>query len=288
MTRQQTFKRRVRGRMAKTGESYTTARRQLLARTGGLFEELSADEPLQREAPAPASSADARRQQLLDKRRAWVRETTGRAMDAWIAILDQAEARGLPYNDIWRWLADAGHLAEGGLREAIVITYEQQIGRREIGQSCYGDYPANVNKALKGTMDDVLQRWLDLVGNKRTFNGADTVSEPSVTTTEKFRYWRAKLADGTRVTVTIWRMPDGRVSLGVQHRTFPDRTTADACKAYWKEFMAPLTPRRISEELKAKRVRFAQPPVQMFFGWWALFPHPDGNRYESARTVGPV
>jgi len=96
MTRQQPFKRRVRGRMAKTRESYTTARRQLLARTGGLFEGLAADEPLQRKASTPASSADALRQQLLDRRRAWVQETTGRAMDAWIAILDQAGARELP------------------------------------------------------------------------------------------------------------------------------------------------------------------------------------------------
>ncbi len=31
MTQQKTFKRRVRARMAKTGESYTAARRQLLA-----------------------------------------------------------------------------------------------------------------------------------------------------------------------------------------------------------------------------------------------------------------
>lgn len=100
MTRQQTVKRRVRGRMARTGESYTTARRQLLARTGDLFEELSADEPLQREARPPSSSADARRQQLLDRRRAWVQEATGRAMDAWIAMLDQAGARELPHNDI--------------------------------------------------------------------------------------------------------------------------------------------------------------------------------------------
>src|SRR5215472_16513452 len=84
-------------------------------------------------------------------------------MDAWLAILDQAGARELPHNDIWRWLADAGHVAEGGLREAIVITYEQQIGRREMGQSCYGDYPANMKKVLKGTMDDALQRWLELV-----------------------------------------------------------------------------------------------------------------------------
>ena len=31
MTRQRTFKRRVRARMAKTGESYTAARRMLIA-----------------------------------------------------------------------------------------------------------------------------------------------------------------------------------------------------------------------------------------------------------------
>jgi len=136
-------------------------------------------------------------------------------------------------------------VAGGGVREAIVITYEQQIGRREVGQSCYGDYPANVSKVLKGTMDDVLRRWLELIGDTRTPNGADMESEPSVSSTEKFRYWRAKLTDGTRVTVIIWRMPDGRVSLGVQHRAFPDRTAAGACKAYWKAFLAPLTPGRI-------------------------------------------
>jgi len=88
-------------------------------------------------------------------------------MDDWIAILDQAGARELPHNDIWRWLADAGHVAEGSIREAIVIAYEQQIGPREMRQSRYGDYPANVSKALKGTMDDVLQRWLELVGDIR-------------------------------------------------------------------------------------------------------------------------
>src|SRR5262249_59504989 len=86
---------------------------------GGVWEGVGGGEPLQREAQAPASSADARRQNLLERRRAWVQETTGRAMDAWIAILDQAGARELPHNDIWRWLADAGHVAEGSLREGV-------------------------------------------------------------------------------------------------------------------------------------------------------------------------
>jgi hypothetical protein len=50
-----------------------------------------------------------------------------------------------------------------------------------------------------------------------------------------------------QVNVTIYRMPDGRVSLGVQHRAFPDRAAADTSKAYWKAFLAPLTPGRATQ-----------------------------------------
>jgi hypothetical protein len=240
MTRQQTFKRRVRDRMAKTGESYTTARRQLLASAGDLFDEPREDSSAPTTA-APPSAAQRARRQLLERRRAWVGEATGRQMDEWIRLLDQAGARDLTHNQIWRWLAEAGEVADGSLREAITITYEQEIGRREMGQSCEGDYPASVSRPLKATVDEVLQRWLELIGGTRSFNGAKLVAEPSVSATEKFRYWRAKLTDGTRVTVTIWRMPDGRASLGIQQRAFPDRASADASKAYWKQFLAPLT-----------------------------------------------
>jgi hypothetical protein len=227
MTRHQTFKRRVRARMARTGESYTTARRQLLAPASHPFDGPPADEGLR---------------QLLDRRRAWVQRVTGRAMDDWISILDRAGARAMGYWDLWRWLADSGHLAESGLRAAVVLTYEQHIGRRQVGQSCDGDYPVHVSRTLRGTMDDVLRRWLEHVGDGRTFNGANVVAGPAVSTTERFRYWRARLADGTRVSATIWKRPDGRISLGVQHRAFPDRAAAEACRAYWKEFLAPLKP----------------------------------------------
>jgi predicted enzyme related to lactoylglutathione lyase len=32
-------------------------------------------------------------------------------------------------------------------------------------------------------------------------------------------------------------------------------------------------------QLTARGVTFVQPPTQMFFGWWALFCDPDGNRF---------
>ena len=36
---------------------------------------------------------------------------------------------------------------------------------------------------------------------------------------------------------------------------------------------------RTYEELTARGVQFPQPPIKMFFGWWALLCDPDGNRY---------
>lgn len=86
----------------------------------------------------------------------------------------------------------------------------------------------------------MLARWVALVGDVRTFNGSELAAEPSVSATEKFRYWRAKLTDGTAVRAIVWGTPDGRISLSVQQRAFPDRASADACKAWWKEFVAPL------------------------------------------------
>ena len=66
MTRQKSFKRLVRARMEKTGESYTAARAALLA----------GDEP-QRASVALATSDEA------------IRERTGRGWEEWFDLLDE-------------------------------------------------------------------------------------------------------------------------------------------------------------------------------------------------------
>lgn len=240
MTKQRTFKRRVRGRMAKTGESYSTARRRLLSKASSPFRTRLASQPALDEVVALDSVTSNSRRRLLDWRRTWVRRSTGIPIDAWIGILDEAGARGLRHREIWHWLGASGQVSDGAVREGIVIIYEQHIGRRVIGQSCDGDYPAQVTKRLKGTMDQLLDQWLQLVTDKRVLNGAGILSEPSVSRTDKFRYWRAKLADGTTVAVTIYGMSDGRAAFGIQQRGFRDRPSADASRAYWKQFIAPL------------------------------------------------
>lgn len=249
MTRQQSFKRRVRGRMARTGESYTIARRQLLTRARARSEPPISDVVMVHAVPttlAPDSRSEARRRTFLETRRRRLEQVTQRSTDEWISILDKAGAREMTHREIWRWLADGELLKEGMLRENLVIAYEQAIGRREVGQSCYGDYHAAATRVLTGTLDDALQAWLELVGGVQAFNGVALAGEPRVSASEKYRYWRARLADGTHVDVDVYKGPDGRIPLGVQHRPFPERAAADAWRGYWREFVAQLTRKEVA------------------------------------------
>ena len=76
MTRQKSFKNRIRARMDKTSESYTTARRRLLAKAG-------AEPPA--EPDGPVADAPGARRPYSDE---VIRANTGRTWDEWFALLD--------------------------------------------------------------------------------------------------------------------------------------------------------------------------------------------------------
>ena len=111
MTAHKSFKRLVRSRMDKTGESYTAARAKLLA----------GDEAQQR---VSLSTSDAT-----------IRERTGRGWEEWFDLLDEAGAADMSHRDIARWLA-----AEQGADllawnvQAVVGSYERARKGRQVGE----------------------------------------------------------------------------------------------------------------------------------------------------------
>ena len=107
MTRQSSFKRIVRARMEKTGESYTAARASLL----------TAEEPQATEEPVLATSDEA------------IRRRTGRGWEEWFDALDAWGAAERPHREIARWVAaqlEIEPLAWG----AQAITVSHPAGRR--------------------------------------------------------------------------------------------------------------------------------------------------------------
>jgi len=89
-------------------------------------------------------------------------------------------------------------------------------------------------------LDSALHAWLDRIGDRQEFNGSALATEPRVSASARWRYWRARLADGGRVEVTINERPDGRIALSIQHRQLADKSTADAWKAFWKQVLRSL------------------------------------------------
>ena len=90
MTENKSLKRRVRQRMSKTGERYTAARRQVLARA----EPANAVAPSSAKRP-PADGGPSDELYL---------ERTGRPWEQWVEMLDAWGAQDRPHPDIVRWL----------------------------------------------------------------------------------------------------------------------------------------------------------------------------------------
>jgi len=214
MTAQKSFKRLVRVRMQKTGESYTAARAMLLAAT-----ETGAGEP-------PLITSDDT-----------IRERTGRGWEEWFDLLDEWGAARRPHREISRWVA--GQLGIDPLAwnaQAVTISYERARGGRAVGQredgfaiSVTRTMAAPVEQLFNAFADDALRnRWLpDATLRKRTGTRPKSA---------RFDY-----ADGpSRVHVTFDAKDHGRGTVTVSHERLADAGEADRLKAYWRDRLGDL------------------------------------------------
>ncbi len=177
-----------------------------------------------------------------------VRRATGKELHEWFEILESHDARDLPHKDIARLLATE-YDVPGWWSQNVTVEYEKHIGRRETGQTQSGEYEATVTRTLPGTMDEVLERWtahLPADPAAATFDGLEFVGAPSVSRTEKWRYWRVALADDSRVTVTVGEKPGGTPAggpastLSVTSSKLPTRDDVARWKLFWKAYLAEL------------------------------------------------
>jgi hypothetical protein len=202
MTTQQSFKRRVRARMEKTGESYTAARAQLLPEPEPEYE--------------PQYSDDA------------VRRNTGRGYREWFAALDEWGAAEREHGDIARWLSDEFGIP-GWWCQNVTVEYERARGLRPLRGDRDGTHNVSASKTIAVPAEQVFEafagRWPEL--RERT-------AQPPRTA-------RFDWEDGaTRVLVTFTAKGDAKTTVAVSHERIADEETADLLKAMWRERLADL------------------------------------------------
>lgn len=268
MTHQRTFKARVRSRMAKTGESYTTARRQLLARAQATEPAAPADLTTPAEpttpvpttpvpaAPAPAApispatgpaagsvpdhagpaateTGPAEQTERISD--ALLSERTGRAWAQWFALLDEWGGTGRTHTEIARWLVTT-HEVPGWWAQTVTVGYEQARGLRAPGQRRGGGFSANGSRTVAVPVRRLFDAFADDALRRRWL--PEDVRVRTATAPKSFR---ADWADGsTRIVVGFAAAGESKSRVAVQHEKLADAEQAARLKAYWRERLAAL------------------------------------------------
>jgi hypothetical protein len=166
------------------------------------------------------------------------RKRTGKTWPQWRRALRAMGAEALPHAEIATRVADE-HGVSGWWAQAITVAFEREIGRRAVGEVA-GGFAASASRTIEGSKNKALLAWQELVGKRRAFNGVAFASAPTIRRTPKWRYWRATLADGSRVVVGIGDKPGGKAIVGLSHEKLPNAGAARRWKMFWRGLLQEL------------------------------------------------
>jgi uncharacterized protein YndB with AHSA1/START domain len=218
MPTQKLFKRRVRERMARTGESYTAARRQVAPKRDAI------ETARRRMASARELASDAK---LL--------EVTGRGWDEWLAILDRWGAMDRRHAETAAHLVN-DHRVPGWYAQAITNGYERARGIRIKHQQATG-FTVYASRTVAVPMETLFDAFVDEEARSRWLTDG-TMSLRSATRGKVARFdW----GDGpTRVMVTFDARGESKTTASVAHERLPDADTAEVAKKVWRTRLTAL------------------------------------------------
>ena len=217
MPTQKDFKRIVRARMEKTGESYTTARSALL------------DKAKTQPAPPKAAVPRAKWAELAGMRDAAVSEKTGRSWAQWVAALDASGAWQWTHRDIARHVGDTYDEVSAWWAQTITVGYERIRGLRDVGQRRGGGYDANKTRTYPVDVSTLYRMFADARRRRRWLTEGFTKIRTSRVDTSI----RADWEDGTRVHFFFTAKGPSKSSVSIQHTMLPDKTSAEVARQAW-------------------------------------------------------
>jgi len=231
------FKRLVRGRMQKTGESYTSARANLLKKAaaageaaGAATERLAAPESCAASAASAASPAPADYAKLAGMSDEAVKAKTGCTWDKWVWALDLVKAHQWPHGAIAEYVYEKYQI-DGWWAQTVTVGYERIRGLRERGQRRSGEYEATKSRTVPVSLTKLF-RAFSLPRLRSQWLPDVTVTVRKTTPNKSIRItWE----DGTSVEGWFTSKERFKAQVQVQHRKLPSREAANRMKQYWTE-----------------------------------------------------
>lgn len=211
MTRQESFKRRVRARMEKTGEKYGAARRVLIEQTN--------DRPRPEWESPPETSNEA------------LTGATGRGWNEWREIIDHWGGRQSEHGPMVEYLTRE-HRVDGWWAQTIAVGYERITGLRLPYQQPDGTFTAGKTKTVSVNADELRAMLYDDGSRADLFPGLETELRSSPTT----KVPRIGIGPGV-AQIAIQPKDDGRVTVTIAHEKLPAPESVDDWKRYWSEWL---------------------------------------------------
>jgi hypothetical protein len=215
MTEQESFKRRIRERMARTGERYSAARRTLIEKSDG----------------KAAGRTWVSQPELTDES---VRAGTGRGWDEWCDVIDAWHGRGDGHTAIASWLQNE-HGVDSWWSQSVTVGYERITGLRLKHQQPDGTFAAGRSRTVVVDPRALREMLLDDDGRADLFPGTptDLRSKPGA------KQLRIGIGGGV-AQIAMDPQKDGRVKVTVQHEKLATPGEVEEWKQFWGAWLEAL------------------------------------------------
>lgn len=219
MTRQKAQKRATRARMAKTGESYSAARRHTV------------------------KPKDQYRAEDMPQSDAAVRKNTGKGWKEWLRILDAWGAKERKHGEVVKHLMEERDVP-GWWAQTVTIGFERARGMRAKHQTAAG-FTVNVSKTFPIAAGTLFKAFTDTRQRNRWLDRG-TVRARTSRTNKSARF---DFQDGTsRVHVYFDPKARAKTTVTIMHERLSGADAVEEMRAFWKERLGEL-----ADILEAKR-----------------------------------
>lgn len=226
MTTDKDFKRLVRGRMQKTGESYTAARAHFLRQPKEAVPTPSAA------AAAPVVVDYAKLAGMSD---AAIKAKTGCNWERWVYALDRAKAYEWSHGEIAEYVSSK-YKVGSWWRQAVTTGYERIKGLRAKGQLRNGKFQTSKSKTVPLPLGRLYRAFSQKAARERWLPGVAL----TIRSARPEKYMRMNWPDGTSVEVGFASKGRGKSQVAIQHGKLNDQAAATKMKAYWGERLEAL------------------------------------------------
>lgn len=215
MTTQESFKRRIRTRMEKTGERYGAARRALLERAAGRHGGRPwADDPGHTDAG--------------------ITEATGRGWDEWCDLIDAWPGHRDGHGAVAAWL-HGEHGVEGWWAQAVTVGWERITGRRVRHQRADGTFEVSRSRTVTVAVDALRAALVSDDDRADLFPGRPTELRSRPTA----KALRIGFPEGVAL-ISFAARAEGRTAVTIAHRGLPSAAAVEEWRAYWADWLTAI------------------------------------------------